>query len=317
MMEKVYIGVDVGGMSIKAGAVNEEGTIIFKETAKTDAMDVDKFLEDIRLLVKKTITIAEEKGLKVEGIGFGVPGVVNNVNGTIDKMANIGGRFLPLRDTLKEFNLPVLISNDANVAALAEQKFGVAKGYKDVILLTLGTGVGGGVIVDGKLIEGNLGKGAELGHIVIVLNGEPCGCGRKGCYEAYASASALLRITKEIMNKNKDSMMWEYCENDINKVSGLTSFECAKKGDKAANEVIDTYIMYLGEGMLNFCNIFRPEVFVMGGGISNQGEYLTSKLQKYLEDHEYGYATAPASKVLIAKFKNDAGIIGAASLFLS
>lgn len=316
-MKKVYIGVDVGGMSIKAGVVNEEGTIIFKETAKTDAMDVDKFLEDIRLLVKKTITIAEEKGLKVEGIGFGVPGVVNNVNGTIDKMANIGGRFLPLRDTLKEFDLPVLISNDANVAALAEQKFGVAKGYKDVVLLTLGTGVGGGVIVDGKLIEGNLGKGAELGHVVIVLNGEPCGCGRKGCYEAYASASALLRLTKEIMNKNKDSMMWEYCENDTNKVSGLTSFECAKKGDKAANEVIDTYIMYLGEGMLNFCNIFRPEVFVMGGGISNQGEYLTSKLQKYLEDHEYGYATAPASKVLIAKFKNDAGIIGAASLFLS
>lgn len=317
MMEKVYIGVDVGGMSIKAGAVNEKGGIIFKETAKTDAKDVDKFLNDIRLLVKKTITIAEEKGLKVEGIGFGVPGVVNNVNGTIDKMANIDGRFLPLRDTLKEFNLPVLISNDANVAALAEQKFGVAKGYKDVILLTLGTGVGGGVIVDGKLIEGNMGKGAELGHVVIVLNGEPCGCGRKGCYEAYASASALLRLTKEIMNKNKDSMMWEYCENDINKVSGLTSFECAKKGDKAANEVVDTYIMYLGEGMLNFCNIFRPEVFVMGGGISNQGEYLTSKLQKYLEDHEYGYATAPASKVLIAKFKNDAGIIGAASLFLS
>ena len=315
-MEKVNIGVDVGGMSIKAGLVNNNGDILFKKSCVTDGKNVPKFLEDMKNLLKEVIEEGKKSNLEIGGIGFGVPGMVNNKLGTIDKMANISGRNIPLRDYLSELNLPIYISNDANVAALAEQKFGAAKGYKDVILLTLGTGVGGGVICDGKLYEGNEGKGAELGHVVLVLNGRQCGCGRKGCLETYASASALLRETKEMMEEHKDSMMWEYANNDINNVSGLTSFECAKKGDKWANQVIDNYVMYLGEGLLDFCNIFRPEVFVIGGGISNQGKYLTDKLQKYLEDHNYGYESAPRSEVVVAKLKNDAGIIGAASLFI-
>lgn len=315
-MEKVNIGVDVGGMSIKAGLVNNNGDILFKKSCVTDGKNVPKFLEDMKNLLNEVIEKGKKLNLEIGGIGFGVPGMVNNKLGTIDKMANISGRNIPLRDYLSDLNLPIYISNDANVAALAEQKFGAAKGYKDVILLTLGTGVGGGVICDGKLYEGNEGKGAELGHVVLVLNGRQCGCGRKGCLETYASASALLRETKEMMEEHKDSMMWEYANNDINNVSGLTSFECAKKGDKWANQVIDDYVMYLGEGLLDFCNIFRPEVFVIGGGISNQGKYLTDKLQKYLEDHNYGYESAPRSEVVVAKLKNDAGIIGAASLFI-
>ena len=315
-MEKVYLGVDVGGMSIKVGAVNKNGEILIKDTVKTDGENVDNFLSGMKKLLEKVINEAKEKEYEVEGIGFGVPGVVNNKEGTIDKMANIKGKYIPLRNYLSSLNLPIRISNDANVAALAEQKFGAAKGYNNVILLTLGTGVGGGVIVDGKLFEGYLGKGAELGHICLIYNGLKCGCGRNGCLEAYASASALLRETKEKMEAHKDSKMWEYCDNDINKVSGLTSFECAKKGDKYALEVVDQYIAYLGEGLLDFCNIFRPEVFVIGGGISNQGEYLSNKLQSYLEERNYGYETAPRSEVLIAKLKNDAGIIGAASLLM-
>ncbi len=315
-MEKVNIGVDVGGMSIKAGLVNYNGDILFKKSCVTDGKNVPKFLEDMKNLLKEVIEEGNKLNLEIDGIGFGVPGMVNNKLGTIDKMANISGRNIPLREYLADLNLPIYISNDANVAALAEQKFGAAKGYQDVILLTLGTGVGGGVICDGRLYEGNEGKGAELGHVCLILNGRQCGCGRKGCLETYASASALLRDTKEMMEEHKDSMMWEYANNDINNVSGLTSFECAKKGDKWANEVIDNYVMYLGEGMLDFCNIFRPEVFVIGGGISNQGKYLTDKLQKYLEDHNYGYESAPRSEVVVAKLKNDAGIIGAASLLI-
>ena len=315
-MEKVYIGVDVGGMSIKAGAVNLNGEILVKDKVVTDGKHVDVFLKDIKELLIKIINECKEKEFDVKGIGFGVPGMVDNKKGLINKMANIDGRDVPLKEYLNDLNLPIYLSNDANVAALGEQRFGVAKGLNNVVLLTLGTGVGGGLILNGKLYEGNEGKGAELGHVCLLLNGRNCGCGRKGCLEAYASASALLRMTSEYMEKYKDSMMWEYCNNDINNVDGLTSFECAKKGDEAANKLIDEYIMYLGEGVLDFANIFRPEAFVIGGGISNQGEYLTNKLKAYLAKQNYGYEGAPASDVLIAKLKNDAGIIGAASLLM-
>ena len=316
-MEKVNIGVDIGGMSLKAGLVNKEGKILYKEIIKTDVNKGDKyFLECLHTLIANLIKYAKNNSLEVNGIGLGVPGIVNNDLKTMEYAPNLKIENLSLKDALKDFDLPFSLSNDANCAALAEQKFGAAKGYQDVILLTLGTGVGGGVICDGRLYEGNEGKGAELGHVCLILNGRQCGCGRKGCLETYASASALLRDTKEMMEEHKDSMMWEYANNDINNVSGLTSFECAKKGDKWANEVIDNYVMYLGEGMLDFCNIFRPEVFVIGGGISNQGKYLTDKLQKYLEDHNYGYESAPRSEVVVAKLKNDAGIIGAASLLI-
>ncbi len=315
-MEKVYIGVDVGGMSIKAGAVNLNGEILVKDKVVTDGKHVDVFLKDIKELLIKIINECKEKEFDIKGIGFGVPGMVDNKKGLINKMANIGGRDVPLKEYLNDLNLPIYLSNDANVAALGEQRFGIAKGLNNVVLLTLGTGIGGGLILNGKLYEGNEGKGAELGHVCLLLNGRNCGCGRKGCLEAYASASALLRMTREYMEKYKDSMMWEYCNNDINNVDGLTSFECAKKGDEAANKLIDQYIMYLGEGMLDFANIFRPEAFVIGGGISNQGEYLTNKLKAYLAKQNYGYEGAPASDVLIAKLKNDAGIIGAASLLM-
>lgn len=314
-MENVYIGVDVGGMSIKVGAVKDNGEIIFKDSIVTDSSNVDLFLADIDKIVSKTVDSLKDK-YEIKGIGFGIPGLVDNEEGTILKMANIKGKELKLRDKLSHLDLPIYLSNDANVATLAEQKFGSAKGYSDVIMLTLGTGVGGGMIINNKLYEGYQGKGAELGHIMLILNGRSCGCGRKGCLETYASASGLLKSTKEYMEKYKDSLMWEYCDNDINKVNGLTSFECAKKGDKAANLLIDEYVMYLGEGMLDFCNIFRPQVIVIGGGISNQGDYLKDKLQNYLKEHNYGYEGAPETKVMIASFKNDAGIIGAASLFM-
>ncbi len=314
-MEQAFIGVDIGGMSIKAGIVDLNGKIIEKNSVKTNSKNgAEPFLKDIKSLLSNLLEYANKNNYSIGGIGFGVPGVVNNKLGTIDYACNLNLYNVPLKDYLKDLNLPIFVSNDANVATLAEQRWGVARGYNDVVMLTLGTGIGGGIVIDNKLFEGYEGKGAEMGHQVIVVDGEECGCGRHGCFEAYASASALLRYTKEYMQKDKSSLMWEYCDNKIENVNGLTSFECAKKGDKTANKVVDLYIKYLGEGMLNICNIFRPQVIVLGGGISNQKEYLKDKVQKYLEERYYGYKETPRVEVLIAELKNDAGIIGAATL---
>ena len=314
-MEKVNIGVDIGGMSLKAGLVNKEGKILYKDIIKTDVNKGDKFfLECLHTLITNLIKYAKNNSLEVNGIGLGVPGIVNNDLKTMEYAPNLKIENLSLKDALKDFDLPFSLSNDANCAALAEQKFGIAKGYKNVILLTLGTGVGGGIVIDNNLFEGTSGQGAELGHMVIRLNGRKCGCGRKGCFEAYASASALLRLTKEEMKKNPHSLMWEYADFNLNNVNGLTSFECAKKGDLSANNVVNKYVYYLGEGILNFCNIFRPEVVVLGGGVSNQKEFLISKVKKYLEENHYGFKKTRIVDVLIASLGNDAGIIGAASL---
>lgn len=314
-MQIGYIGVDIGGMSIKAGIVDLNGSIVYKEVVKTDTKNgSEPFLKDVKQLLKNCLAKSDELNYRIKGIGFGVPGVVNNRLGTIDYAANLGLYNVPIKDYLKELELPIFLSNDANVACLAEQRWGAAKGYSDVVMITLGTGIGGGVVLDNKLFEGNQGKGAELGHTVIVVDGDECACGRKGCYERYASASALLRFTREAMEKNPKSIMWEYCKGKIENVNGRTSFDCEEKGDKAAIEVINKYIKYVGEGLLNFCNIFRPQAIVLGGGISNQGEYLRVRVEEYLAQNNYGYHECPKVDVLLAKLKNDAGIIGAATL---
>ena len=315
-MENVYIGVDVGGMSIKAGLVNEQGKILHKGSIKTNSVNGGKeaLLKDIKALMVEMVDYAKDNDMKPLAIGFGIPGVVNNKLGTIDYACNLYVEDVPLKFYLKDLNLPIFLSNDANVAALGEERFGAAKGYTDVVLLTLGTGIGGGVVIDDKLFEGVDGKGAELGHTVIVVDGHECACGRRGCFEAYASASALLKLTKEEMKKNPNSIMWDYCDHDIEAVTGLTSFECSKKGDEAAIKVIDTYVKYLSEGILNFCNIFRPQIILIGGGISNQGDYLLDKVKAYCEKYHYGYRHTPKVEIKIASLKNDAGIIGCACL---
>jgi len=313
-MEKYFFGVDVGGMSIKGGIISSLGKIIYKEAIKTNGDNPITFKKTIEKLILNLTKKSKEEKLNITKIGFGVPGIIDKEKGTIVKMANIGCTNFSLKEICDEFNLELYLSNDANVAVLAEQKFGVAKGYSNVVMLTLGTGIGGGVIIDNKLFEGNKARGTELGHSLIKLNGEKCGCGRRGCLEAYASAKSLIRDTKKMMEKHKDSLMWSYSQNKIENVNGKTSFECAKLNDKYAKKVVSNYIKYLGEGMLDYCNIFRPEVFVIGGGLSNQGDCLKKLLEDYLIKQDYGYEGSPESKVLIAELKNDAGIIGAASL---
>ena len=308
------IGIDVGGMSIKFGLVNDKGEIVCRtrvksaSTFKQAVADMINCVND--LLSQKNISLSD-----IKGIGIGCPGAVTSETGVVDFLPNLGWENVPLGPELeKAFGVKVKISNDANVAALAEAMYGCAKDYNSSVMFTLGTGVGGGMIIDRKLFEGGRSRGAELGHVTLFLDGKPCTCGRRGCVEAYASATALIAQTKEAMLQDKSSKMWEFVGNDIEKVDGRTSFECAKQGDETANKVVDTYVYYLSESILNMLNIFRPDAFILGGGISAQGDYLIDKIKKYCEKFDYGYKQAPRTEILVAKLGNDAGIIGAAAL---
>ena len=312
------VGVDIGGMSMKCGLVNEKGEVVDRVIVKTTLGDpYEKTIGDLCEGIKSLLAKNNLKPNDINGIGIGVPGAVNTKKGTVDSSANLKWYNVPLAQLVRDgVGRQTRLTNDANAAVLGEARFGFKWKYPDVVMLTLGTGVGGGLIVDGRLYEGNEGKGAELGHITLVLDGLPCGCGRKGCAEQYASATALMRLTREAMQANKGSLMWELCEGDIEKVTGVIPFEAEKQGDKAAKEVVDTYIKYLGETILNYNNIFRPNAFILSGGVAKQGDNLVNKLKEYCEKQHWGYENTPVPELLIAVLGYDSGIIGAASLYL-
>ncbi len=313
---KKYIGVDIGGMSVKIGLVNENGNILDKKVVKTEG-DADSVIDTLGNALKAFLKINGLTAEDIVGIGIGCPGAITSATGVVEYSNNLGWRDVKLVDGLKKYvDTDYKISNDANVAALGEAIFGVAKDFSDVVMFTLGTGVGGGIIIDKKLYEGNESKGAELGHALLVMDGEECTCGRKGCIEAYCSASALIRDTKRAMLRHTDSKMWEYAENDINNVNGRTAFAMARENDPAAAEVVENYVKYLSESIMSYCNIFRPEAFVLGGGICGEGKYLLDKVIAYCEKGHYGYQGTPAVKIITATLGNDAGIIGAAALLV-
>ena len=312
-----YIGVDIGGTGIKTGIVKEDYTLLDKSSIPTDkSFDYKVIVKDI---AKQIDALISKNGItwdEVGAIGIGCPGAINSEKGIVDYANNLHWEEVPLAPALSEETGKIVkVSNDANVAALGETKCGAGKKYHDTILVTLGTGVGGGVVIENKLFEGFESKGTELGHMVIVRNGEQCSCGRKGCLEAYASATALIRDTKRAMEKDKNSLMWKFSPS-LDKVDGRTSFECAKQGDASAQKVVDEYITYLGEGISNFVNIFRPQAILLGGGVCAQGEYLTKPLKQFVHDNTYGGKNIPEPEILIASLGNDAGIIGAASLVI-
>lgn len=308
------IGVDIGGMTIKVGLVDENGKIIGENRVKT-AKTADRCLDNLFLQIR---TLLNENNLTekdIRGIGVGCPGLVDVEKGIVEHLPNLGWERVPLVALLKEkFRTEIRISNDANVATLGEVLFGAAKGYDSAVMFTLGTGVGGGIVINGKLYEGGKGRGAELGHTTLIMNGAPCTCGRNGCVEVYVSATALIGQTKAAMLADGDSEMWKYVGGDIDAVDGRTAFECEKKGDPAAKRVVDNYVTYLSESIMNMLNIFRPPVFILGGGISKEGKNLTERVTAYLEEFSYGYKFAPKTKIVTATLGNDAGIIGAAAL---
>ena len=311
----IAIGIDIGGMSIKGAAVDSIGKVY--ETFSMPFIKGEPGEVTIRKLaetVRDYISMCKLEG-KIVGIGIGSPGTLDVKNGIVEYANNLGWNKLPVADLMREvLPYPVRLTNDANAAALGEAKYGAGKEYQNIIMLTLGTGVGGGIILNSKLYEGNQGKAGELGHVVVEVDGEQCTCGRKGCLETYASATALIRETKKAMLKNKRSLLWKMCP-EIEMVSGKVPFEAAKKGDATAIKVLDNYVKYLGEGILNYCNIFRPNAIVLSGGIANAGDYLFDRVIKYVADRNYGYKMTPEVKILPAKLGYDSGKIGAAALF--
>ena len=304
----LYIGIDIGGTTIKGAVIDEKGKLYGDDSVVT--VKGEEIVNSIVTLCNRLMKLNKEE---VKGIGIGCAGVINSADGVVVQASNLRLNDFPIVKLLREkINLPVKISNDANVAALGEAKFGAGKNYKHSILVTLGTGVGGGIIIDGKLFEGNKSAGAEIGHTVIEHGGELCSCGRRGCFEAYSSATALKRRTKWAMEEDAGSAMWKKYTSET--VSGKTAFEFADC-DRSAREVVNWYIDYLACGLINLANTFRPEVIMLGGGVSNQGEELTRPLQEILDKEIFASSYAPV-KVTIATLGSAAGVYGAVALLI-
>ncbi len=314
---KYYLGIDLGGTNIAVGVVDENFNIVGRANRKTAVpRSADSIADD---MAGACFDAVKDAGIEISNItacGIGAPGAVDTEKGEVAVSENLGFSHTPLVKMLKErMGKEFYIENDANAAAYGEFLAGAGKGTKNFIAITLGTGIGGGIIADGKIFTGGNFGGAELGHIVICTDGNYCNCGRHGCFESYASATALIKSTKEAMQNNKDSLMWSLCYGDIEKVNGKTPFDAAEKGDVAAQKVIKNYVKYLASGVTSIINIFQPEVLCIGGGVSAQKENLIKPVRDIVYDENYTRNVLPNPKITVAELGNDAGIIGAAMLY--
>lgn len=307
--KKLYLGIDIGGTNVAYGVVDERGNMLHKASVKTEkgAENIVKASCDgiRRLLGENNIDISS-----VAAAGIGSAGLIDSKNGIIVYAGNLDFKNVHITKMFEdELGIPCHVENDANAAAYGEYMY-EGKNVSSFIFLTFGTGIGGGIIIDGKIFDGFNGAGAELGHMLLNADGKQCGCGRKGCWEAYASATALIEQTKEMMQLHPESNMTKFAR-EKGKVSGMTAFQSAKTGDKYGKEVVNNYIRYVSEGILNIINIFQPEEICLGGGISNEGDYFLNPIKEYVVKYAYtGELKKPEIK--IASLFNDAGIIGAA-----
>ena len=309
------IGIDLGGTNIVAGVVNEQYQIVATAKRKT-AMPrpAEAIMEDMVTVCREAVQNAGLTMEDISGVGVGSPGTCNSETGVVEYANNLQFVQVPMRAFLEErLHKPVCIENDANAAAYGELVAGAAKGKSSCVCITLGTGVGGGVIIDGEIMAGHNFAGAELGHTVIVVDGEPCTCGRRGCWEAYASATGLIRQTRRTMEAHRDSKMWEMT-GGLEQVNGRTAFDAMRQGDAAGKGAVDAYIRYIACGLVNMINIFQPEVLCVGGGICNEGETLMKPLREFISKERYSQCSNKQTEICVAKLGNDAGIIGAAFL---
>lgn len=311
------LGIDLGGTNVKAGLVDENNAVLFKSSVPTGVADGNDAVVDN--IVKACAIVLHEAGITladVSNIGIGTPGAVNSDTGVVERAENMKFENFPLVAKLEEkINRKVYIENDANAAALGEYVAGAALGAKNAVCVTLGTGVGGGIIIDGKLYSGSNYAGGELGHTSISFDGISCNCGRRGCWERYASVTALIEQTKEAMQANKGSVLWAIAEEDIDNVNGKTSFDAMREGDETGKAVVDKYIEYIACGVTNMVNIFQPDVICIGGAISKEGDYILTALNEIVERERFTKVNEKQTKVVMATLGNDAGIIGAANLY--
>ncbi len=310
------IGVDLGGTNIAVGVVNENFEIVGRGRVKTNLpRPTEEVFADIAKAISLALADAKVSRDRVVSVGVGTPGSVNKENGVIEFANNLDFFNVPAKQMLEELTgKTVYIDNDANCAALGEAFAGAGKGVNSLVAVTLGTGVGSGIIIDGKIVSGVNYAAGEMGHMVIVVDGEPCNCGRSGCWEKYSSATALVSQTKAAMKQNQDSLMWELADNSIQKVSGRTAFDAMRRGDEAGTKVVKNYVHYLAAGITNIINTLQPEVVCIGGGVGNEGETLLEPLRKNVERERYSIHASKQTEICAAVLGNDAGIIGAALL---
>lgn len=310
------LGIDLGGTNIVAGVVDENFNIVATAKRKTNCpRPAEEIVNDMAEISLEAISKAGIKVEDIESAGVGSPGSINPTDGVVVYSNNLGFYGLELSKLLKEkTGIDFYLDNDANAAAYGELIAGAGKGVNNFVMITLGTGVGGGAIIDGKMLTGSNYAGGELGHTVIDINGQMCSCGRQGCFEAYASATALIRQTKQAMVKYPNSIMWEIVKGNIDAVNGLTAFDAMRKGDEAGKAVVDKYIYYLSVGISNMINIFQPEILCIGGGVSKEGDNIIVPLQKMVDGENYARLMEKKAVIKAAELGNDAGIIGAAYL---
>ena len=316
-MKNYIIGIDIGGSYIKSGIVKYDGEIVASMKIPTPMSVGVGSMENVFKTIAARLT--EQAGITKEniiGVGVGSAGAVDSSLGEVCFAANLTMERFPLASVAEEaLGLPVKVANDANCACLGEWKFGSGKNFSDMILVTLGTGVGGGIIVDNKLLTGNRGASGEIGHMLLCKGGRQCSCGRKGCFEAYVSGGALVSQTIEAMQKDRKTKLWKII--DESKMSTPKLIFDMSREDKLAKKIVGDYIVNLAEGLVDLGNIFRPQAIIIGGGLSAQGDYLIAPVREYVNGHLFAKDTTPQVEILQAKLGNNAGVIGAASLFVN
>lgn len=309
------MGIDLGGTNIAVGIIDSNNSIIAKVSEPTCLPDSPENI--VGRIYHTAVKCLSKANLNIDDltfIGLGTPGAVNSSTGEVLFSNNFGFKNVPLGEMIsKKFGLNVLCENDANAATFGEYLVADRDKNDTFVGITIGTGIGGGVIIDGKIYSGKEYSGGELGHMVIDFDGVSCNCGRRGCYEAYASATALISQTKEAMQNDLQSKMWQICGGSIENVTGQTAFEGMRAGDKTAKNVIERYADYVAIGLVNIINMLGPDVICISGGISNEGDYILEPVKRRINSN---CPINCRTKVVIAKYNNDAGIIGAANLDL-
>ena len=311
----LYIGIDVGGTTAKAGVVDEAGQILYKSSCKTGIeRDFEDIAADMAELCRHIVRESGHEMAEVAAVGVGIPGEQSPKTGLVAFCNNLGWVDVPLMQRLRDaLGLPVYVDNDANVAALAESAFGASRDVKSSILITLGTGVGGGIVRDQRIHTGAHGVGGEIGHMVVVVDGEPCNCGHRGCWEKYASATAIIRMGRALMEEKPDCALARQMGGDAANLNAKAVLDLAKAGDADCAGIFETYVKYLCVGLANLINIYDPDMFVLGGGVAHAGDFLLDAVRAALGDYVYCPALSWA-RVELARLGNDAGIIGAAML---
>ena len=312
-----YLGVDLGGTNIASAVVTEKGELLGRSSIPTGLPDspehiAERIAESCRQAVSATGCSLED----IESIGIGTPGITNIEEGVVEYSCNLDFNDTPLSALVEDLmHRPVLLENDANAAALGEYIAGSGKDADSLVAITLGTGVGGGVVINNRLLTGFNFAGGEIGHFVIVEDGEPCNCGRKGCFEAYCSASALAADTIRAMFLHPESVLWKLTEGDFTRVNGKTAFDGMRAGDAVSTEIVNEFISNLGVGLSSLVMLLQPEVIAIGGGISREGETLLAPLREIVETRSYYESATPRTRLTAAKFLGEAGIVGAAALW--